>query len=328
MLVKLSFLLVGVVSIVFSSSTLKDSKSTKAKSAILVDLSGQNLNRIPIDVYANSELRVLRLSKNNVVKVDARLQKMHHLAELDLSENSDLNMEVLLEHAPDSSLATLKLRSCGLGLLPLGMERFQRLKSLDLSDNYISMLPSDMEALAKLEYIDLRNNNLLELDFCPYAWWNLREIDVRGNKELHHVPFITALSFLDKLEVIRLDNLSDPGEDFEQLSCKRLEIYDSPQLNFKGTLALNQSIQELVLVNSLRSRARRVLQEVNACMNLRTVKIQDSWKKLPKAIQELNTVSDLDLSGNNLSDVTALHELKGLKRLNLSSNPLSDDADC
>ncbi len=325
MLIK-STLLLGVVSISIFTFNHKISPKNTAERPVVKNLSNQHLNRLPQEIFVNYDLRVLDVSRNDIRELDTRMMSNKSLVELNLSYNPRLNIEHVVDYLPDSSLQYLNLEACHLPIIPVGMERFSKLRQLDLSDNHLVYLPYDMSQLSKLESIDLRNNNIEDLDQCPYGWYNLKEIDVRGNQKLRHKEFIRALTILDELRLVKMGDVEEVGSSFSELSSRRVEIHDSPLLKFDGELAENQGIQELYLNQSLSKRPKAILQEVNQCLNLSKLKITEDWTKIPKYIQVLNTITDLDLSGNNISDVSALKKLTALKKLNLNNNPISEEA--
>ncbi len=325
MLVK-STLLLGVVSISLFTYNHKITSETKPDYMVVKNLSNQELSRLPQDIFQNRELRVLDVSRNDLRQLDARMISNKKLVELNLSYNPRLNIEHIVDYLPDSSLEHLNLQACHIPIMPIGMERFSKLKHLDLSDNHLVYLPYDMVELSRLEYLDLSNNQLENLNVCTYGWYNLKEIDVRGNEKLNHKEFISALSLLDNLKLLKLSHVKEVGDDFANLKCRRLEIHQSAELSFNGKLSENQGIQELYLNRALSLRPKQVLQEVNQCMNLTKVKIREDWTVVPRYIQILNSIDELDLSGNRLKNVKALEKLSGLKRLNLNNNPLSKEA--
>ena len=102
------------------------------------------LQRIPDRVFELKQLRLLKLSNNQIRLTPNSIEQLSRLTELtylDLSDNT-------LTQAPDlrnmTRLTMVYLHNCRLRDIPTGIFSLPRLRAVDLSDNLIEHLPDDL----------------------------------------------------------------------------------------------------------------------------------------------------------------------------------------
>jgi Leucine-rich repeat (LRR) protein len=74
-----------------------------------------------------------------------------------------------------------------LRFLPPSIVRLERLKVLDLCDNYLTELPADMNGMASLEMLDLHCNMVGRLPEELLRCRSLKNLDLSGN-QLNELP--------------------------------------------------------------------------------------------------------------------------------------------
>lgn len=115
-----------------------DSSVTEARS--MLDLSSQNLTKVPNEVFNNSRLESLDLSHNQLT--GALPAEVRHL----------------------SSLKILKLNDNLFTGVPAEVGQLQNLEILDLSNNQLTGLPHELGNLLKLKQLNVSGNAYSEQD--------------------------------------------------------------------------------------------------------------------------------------------------------------------
>lgn len=173
-----------------------------------LDISNNNLGKIPPEVFDLTSLQKLDISKTNISELPSRINNLTDLRYFKASNNyihtipeefgalTNLEEVILtknhLTKLPKSIQNLKKLRrlylwSNRLVTLPEEISKLSALQELDLSDNNIIYLPGNFDAFASLQKLNLNNNNLTSFP---------REvIDIKTLKELHlkknfitHIP--------------------------------------------------------------------------------------------------------------------------------------------
>jgi Leucine-rich repeat (LRR) protein len=105
-----------------------------------LDLSGQQLSRVPEDVFQRRELTYLDLSGNRLTgALPAEVRHLTELKVLDLSDNDFTGV-------------------------PAEIGQLTKLQILDLSNNRLTGLPHELGNLKDLKTLDLRGNNPSDFD--------------------------------------------------------------------------------------------------------------------------------------------------------------------
>ena len=132
-----------------------------------MDLSCNNLTRVPECLYTLSSLRRLNLSSNQITELSLCIDQWVHVETLNLSRNQLTSLPVspglgrgqeghwaILAAIPDSPLCLLSLQSA--------ICKLTKLKKLYLNSNNLDFdgLPSGIGKLASLEAFMAANNNL------------------------------------------------------------------------------------------------------------------------------------------------------------------------
>jgi Leucine-rich repeat (LRR) protein len=209
------------------------------KSLYLLDLSFNSLTNLP--ECLNSQLKILRLSNNNLELNSNDCIYLKSISELDLDHNQIkeipneflqcLHLQSLnisfnpLKTFPDillqlRSLNKLRFNSSELQYLPasdLMKKYFHRtLNTLDLSDNNLQTNLSELTVLKALTYLDLSNNQLNELHQDFRLMSCLKVLKLSKNR------FLKFPSWLYQMSTDR--NHKYIGKNFDRRSFDLLEI--------------------------------------------------------------------------------------------------------
>lgn len=109
-----------------------------------IDLSGENLYRLPEEYAQFTELRKLNVSDNNMAEVPPVLFGLKTLTHLNLAENRISSLPEGLKAL--SQLQTLNLSGNPIAELPAWLSELPTLKTLDISHTQIEQLPAAIRA--------------------------------------------------------------------------------------------------------------------------------------------------------------------------------------
>uniref|UniRef100_A0A8C8S5J3 Protein flightless-1 homolog n=1 Tax=Pelusios castaneus TaxID=367368 RepID=A0A8C8S5J3_9SAUR len=232
-----------------------------------------------------------------------------------------------------TSLRWLKLNRTGLCYLPEELSSLQKLEHLSVSHNNLTTLhgelsglpclraivaranslknsgvPDDIFQLDDLSVLDLSYNQLTE---CPRELENAKNMLVL-NLGHNSIDNIANQLFINLTDLLYLD-----------LSDNRLESLP-PQMRRLVHL------QTLILNNNPLLHAQlRQLPAMTALQTLHLRNTQRTQSNLPTSLEGLASLTDMDLSCNDLSRVPeCLYTLPSLRRLNLSSNQIAELSLC
>ncbi|CAF1074350.1 unnamed protein product [Rotaria sp. Silwood1] len=225
--------------------------------------------------------------------------KSERLQPLVTNKNSQLNNEILLDDIdklPPAMVNELCLHARGLVTIP-NLSQFSKLQMLDLSCNNL-----------------IRIENLRNLS-------NLRELKLYGNK----IERIENLECLNQLQILQLqyNEIQSIGSGLVYLTRLQSLRIDSNKLSVirsDEVLKLAQlktldisdcSIENVEFINTLSS-----LTELRAC--------HCYLKTLANQFRNLRYLIDLDLSNNELINITPLKSLSSLRVLHLANNHIQD----
>lgn len=120
--------------------TVEDTPNTSAGNSSGLNLSGQNLTKVPEYVFKETNLTSLNLADNSLTgALQAEVRHLQKLESLDLSGNQFTGV-------------------------PAEVGQLRNLKVLNLANNDLTGLPHEIGNLKKLEVLDLRGNNPSEYD--------------------------------------------------------------------------------------------------------------------------------------------------------------------
>ncbi|XP_038064629.1 protein flightless-1 homolog isoform X2 [Patiria miniata] len=237
-------------------------------------------------------------------------------------------------------------------LFPKDVADMSSLRWLRLNKTSLEMLPDELSSLSKLEHLHMARNNLIQIHGDLPTLQCLRTINVRHNK-IRNSGIPNDIFTLDDITVVDFsyNQLSGIPEELEMaksllvLNLNHNNISSIPQqlfINLTDLIYLNISdnkletlppqlrrlgnLQTLILDNNPLLHAQlRQLTSLTQLQSLHLRNTQRNLNNVPPQMDALVNLSDVDLSFNHLSGVPeGLYKLSSLKRLNLSSNVITE----
>ncbi|CAF2532295.1 unnamed protein product [Rotaria sp. Silwood2] len=235
---------------------------------------------------------------------------------------------------------------------PISLQEMCNLRWLQLNRTNVNRLPEFIGKLKSLEKLSLSHNNLRDAPFCLNKLTSLRSLSLRDN-HVSHTQISARLFDNPDLSILDLshNNLQAFPKDIENakglivlnLSSNQIEqipnhvfvsLFELVHLNLSDnkidTLPAQMrrltSLQVLILNNNPLIHAQ--LRQLSSMHSLETLHLSNTKRTLnnvPTILELLPNLSDLDLSANDLPAVPdVVYKLKGLKRLNLNDNQISE----
>lgn len=284
-----------------------------------LDLSGREIRDISA-LSSCRELRWLRLGNNQISDLQA-LMNLPALELLDLSDNELTELKALM------GLDQLRsLNAAGNQLSDTAaVGEMTTLTALDLSDNPLGDF-SGLGKLKNLQSLKLRNTGIVDGDL----------------QYLESLQLLKSLA-LEENEGLSNEAVSHLKSMIPYCSILHSQLVYSAQIGGKSypsnLTALNlsgQNLTELGEIDKLDSLvsldlSRNQLDSVfqleysPSRLTLRSLDLSDNEIMEITALGSLSALEEIDLSGNNISSLQALYRLKGLKTLNISGNPLTQE---
>jgi hypothetical protein len=206
-----------------------------------------NLDDVPFECLTN--LVELQLSHNNLSRIPSKLANLIKLKTLVLNQNA--LAEVSFDLGNLQALTTLDISHNKLTCLPGDFGKLQALTTLDISHNKLTCLPGDFGKLQALTTLDISHNKLTCLPEDLGNLQSLTTLNVSHNK-LIHLP--KELSSLRDLETLNLSKNPDLKELPESLG----EIISLTDINIEGTqITQNQKESILELCHQRREASRQ-----------------------------------------------------------------------
>lgn len=281
--------------IVLSNNRLKRVKFKKNASIKTLDLSENELTRIPCSIKHLDSLAFLDLSKNKIKRIPNFIKRMKNLKELKLNYNQlvKLNRRDIKKL---KNLESIQLGDNQLTSLPENIHLLSKVKSLNLGINKLSVLPPTFAQLKTLEHLVFYRN---EFDSLPPEIWelkNLKEIDFYHN-HIRQIP--EGIAQLDKLEQL-------------YLAYNQLDRIPDTLMSLKNLKALYLHHNQIIMI----PRSIVLLQEIQY-LDLGYNRIFD----FPD-LSGMKHLLEIDLQENSLSEIPyELLENEHLRRIYLMGNP-------
>ncbi len=265
-----------------------------------LNLYRQGLKDIPPEISHLTELKELDLAYNELSALPKEIGNLHALELLKLQKNT-------LNTLPDEIgylgvLRELVIEDNLLSKLPPALANVDSLKVLRLARNKLDSAPEVIKSIRNLRILDLSNNLFKDLPDWLFEFTNLKELHLAGYclKELPDA--VGHQSTLEKLDISAnwLEDLPDALQGLQ-----KLRVLDASY----NRLGYNKSVN--------------VMGSLGAIPNLEDLKLScnNFFPKLPQVQAGFRKLRVLDLSGNNIQELTgAIGALPALERLNLKGN--------
>jgi internalin A len=145
-----------------------------------LDLSNNQLTKLPSEIAKLTKLTYLNLRNNQLTIFPANITKLTNLTRLDLRKNQ--LRKVPTEVTKLISLTTLSLRENDLTSLPPDIANLINLTTLGLCENRLASLPPEIAKLINLGYLDLSYNQLTNLPPEITKLKNLSYLNLKSNQ--------------------------------------------------------------------------------------------------------------------------------------------------
>jgi internalin A len=236
-----------------------------------LDLVGEQITEIPMEIGNLTNLTSLNLCWNQIVKIPLEIEKLINLTSLNLSWNQITE-------------------------IPVSIGKLNNLTYLDLQDNQITNISRSIENLTNLINLDLRNNKITDISRSIEKLINLTDLNLGGN-QITKIPMsieeLTNLTHLDlgcnqiteiPAEICDLTNLTNLGLWENQITNIPTEIEKLTNLT-RLALGCNQITEIPVEIEKLTNLT---------CLYLRNNRIT----KIPHWFQSFENLKVIDLRGN------------------------------
>ncbi|KAG7306396.1 hypothetical protein JYU34_009026 [Plutella xylostella] len=248
----------------------------------------------------NSEpLKTLDLSSNAISTISTNIKLLQELVTLKLHDNAIT--ELPKEIGELKNLANLSLDRNKLKILPKEFYKLTELRWLSISHNMLEKIEPDMGDLVMLTYLDLSHNSLTSLPPGLGYLVRLLQLDLSHNQLEELPPDIVNLRDLKKLLLAenKLTFLPAMGElrKMEYLDANHNNIAELP--DFLGCTALKEIYIANNEIKKITEDFCDQMQHLNV-LNIRDNKIEE----LPENISLLQTLKRLDMSNNNLTNIS------------------------
>jgi Leucine-rich repeat (LRR) protein len=155
-----------------SDNLLNKIRFAKNSSIRDLDLSENELKRIPRSIKKLKSLRSINLSHNHIKRIPRFLARMNSLEEVDLNYNQIHQ----LRKRTIKGLRNLKIIQIGanhISSLPENISICKRVESLNLGKNQLSSIPTSFAELDSLQHLIFYDN---EFDSIPAVIWKLHQL--------------------------------------------------------------------------------------------------------------------------------------------------------
>ena len=283
---------------------------------IELDLSSQNLRKIPPDVFNQLRTESLKLHSNDLQLIPSAISRLHKLRVLDLHENAISTLPETLTNL--LHLQELDLSNNKLGSVPPMLGSFKYLRVLKLSYNQFETLPHELGDLTALRRFEAEGNKLWHL---PYSFQHLQHLHHLNLSRNHfdQVPIcVCQMKGLETLDMHenKLINLPPDLDHLKSLlelnlASNSFEIIPQCVMNLKTLTSLDWSHNQIQKVTSKISRLTK----------LRVLNVEDN--QLPSLPTHLQAVEYLNVARNKIHNFSVA-KMRRLVYLNASHNQLEN----
>ncbi|MEH2346479.1 MAG: leucine-rich repeat domain-containing protein [Nostoc sp.] len=308
-----------------------------------LDLSGQELTELPVEIGKLQQLESLILGKkvedyervgnrylekvlgNNLKTLPLELLGLPNLRKLDISGNPlesipDVVTQILyleelilirveLTEIPDALAKLTNLTELDLGFnkiseIPEALAKLTNLTELDLSDNQISEIPEAITNLTNLTGLDLGHNQITKVPEAIANLTNLTGLDLRNNQISEIPEAIANLTNLTKL-VLYGNQVTQIPEAITNLSnLTKLGLISNQITQIPEAIAKLTNLTELILSDN---KITEIPEAIAKLTNLTTLYLRHNQiTKVPEAIAtiaKLTNLTELDLRSNQITEI-------------------------
>ncbi|MEN6293486.1 MAG: COR domain-containing protein [Methanobacterium sp.] len=318
-------------------------KETYERNLTELDLSGNQLTKLPSEIMELKNITKLNLSRNQLICLPPEIAELKNLTELDLSGNQltklppeivelknlieiNLSENQLTQLPPEiaelKNLTTLFISGDQLNQLLQKISEFKSLTTLGLSGNQLTRLPPEITKLKNITKLLLFETQLTQL---PQEIGDLKDLKilVLSGSQLTETPIeITKLEKLTELYLVNNPLSELPSEILELGSLAKLLLSENQLTKIPSKIKELKNLKELYISES---QLTQLPSEIYELKEITTLLISGTQlTKLPPGIGEFKNLIKLDLSGNQLTNLPPeIGKLKNLIEIDLSRNLLT-----
>ncbi|KAM3935080.1 malignant fibrous histiocytoma-amplified sequence 1 homolog [Leptodactylus fuscus] len=187
-----------------------------------IDLSLRRLKVIPSEVLVDPNIQILNLDRNKLKTVFG----INHLQELKiliLSKNELIDFPTEIQSL--THLEKLELNQNKIQTIPAGIFLLlKHLKHLKLNNNRLSRLPMDLGGCSKLQYLNISHNLFTDFPECVLEIKSLKELYLENNK-LQKLPARLFLGLSLKKFKVSCNHLREPPDEVCVGGLKQIRSY-------------------------------------------------------------------------------------------------------
>ncbi|XP_050429442.1 protein flightless-1 [Adelges cooleyi] len=232
-----------------------------------------------------------------------------------------------------SSVQWLNLNRVKLHEIPLEIGKLGKLEHLSIAHNNIEKLHGELTDLCSLRTLIARHNCIKSSGIPPELFCNndssteLTTLDLSHNRLTRIPEGLESSSCLLVLNLSHNRISSIPNQLFVHLTdLLSLDLSNNDLQTLPPQMRRLTNLQTLILNNNPLDHFQ--LRQLPSMKNLTMLHMRNTHRNLtnmPPSLESLTALTDLDLSCNQLPKVPdALYTLINLKRLNLSSNVITE----
>jgi Leucine-rich repeat (LRR) protein len=254
----------------------------------ILDLSGNALAMLPIEIEALSHLNTLVLHQNQFRKIPSVVYKLRfNLKQLDFSANKLSSVPRQIEQL--KNLADLDLSYNDLDVIPDSMATLTNLRNFDCSNNRIRKLTEGFNDAMQLEFFNGAYNALETLPSTIGQLKNIKNLNLSNNK-IKEIPSELLGWRLELVELNLINNqLRTLPDSFKQLAkLKKIHLGKNQLKSVPEALLALPKLERLSLINN------RIT-------------------KIPEGILHMKSLNYLDIKNNSLDKSLNKPTQKGLK---------------
>ncbi|QLE43002.1 GTP-binding protein [Nostoc sp. C052] len=304
-----------------------------------LDLSGQELTELPVEIGKLQQLESLILGKkiegyervgnrflqkvsgNNLKTLPLELLGLPNLRKLDISGNP-------LESIPDVVTQILHLEELilirvELTKIPNAIANLTNLTQLHLSYNRITQIPETIANLTNLTQLHLSYNQITQIPEAIANLTNLTQLHLSYNQITQIPEAIANLTNLTQLhlgdnQITEIPETIANLTNLTQLHLSRNQITEIPE-----EIAQLTNLTELVLSGN---QITEIPEEIAQLTNLTELVLsRNQITEIPEEIAQLTNLTELVLSGNQITEIPeAIAKLTKLRGLVLSDNQITE----
>ncbi|MHC0061336.1 leucine-rich repeat domain-containing protein [Nostoc sp. UIC 10890] len=327
-----------------------------------LDLSGQELTELPVEIGKLKQLESLILGKkvegyeevgyrnvqkvsgNNLKTLPLELLGLPNLRKLDISGNPlesipDVVTQILhlqelilirveLTEIPDAiakltNLTLLHLSGNQITEIPEAIAKLTNLTQLYLSFNQITQIPEGIAKLTNLTQLDFYNNQITEIPEAIANLTNLTLLHLNDNK-ITEIP--EAIANLTNLTLLHLS-----GNQITEIPEAIANLTNLTLLHLSGNqiTEIPEAIANLTNLTLLHLSFNQITEIPEAIANLTNLTglylYENQITEIPEAIAKLTNLTRLYLFSNKITEIPeAIAKLTDLTTLDLGSNQITE----